>query len=89
METKIIVDMLTENSVSISRQNYTTIDGMEYKIGDNIRTSYVNSPTRRSALIDDVPEPYLSAILAVWGENPTIEDVSPSEKPIEPPTQSE
>jgi hypothetical protein len=72
MEEKIILDMLTQNSVSVKKQQYTIINGVEYLIGNTNSQSYINSINGRSQVETEVSEPYKSAIFAMWGSNPTI-----------------
>lgn len=72
MEEKITLDMLTQDSVSVKKQNYTTINGKEYLIGEPWRRAYVNSTEGRNEVQVEVTEPYLSAIMAMWGDNPTF-----------------
>jgi hypothetical protein len=72
------LDMLTPNSVSIKKQQHVEINGVEYPIGEPWRRAYVNSPSGRQEVQDEVPEPYRSAIFAVWGDEPIVPD------PIEP-----
>ena len=69
---KITLDMLTQDSVSLKKQNHTVVDGKEYPIGELWRRAYVNSVQGRSQVQAEVPEPYKSAIMAVWGDVPTI-----------------
>jgi len=71
---KISLDMLTPNSVSIKKQQHVEINGVEYPIGDPWRRAYVNSSSGRQQVQDEVPEPYRSAIFAVWGDTPTVAD---------------
>lgn len=71
---KITLDMLTPDSVSILKQQYITIDGADIKVGDNIRNAYMNTQTDRNTLKDVLPEDYYNAVLAVWGDTPTVED---------------
>jgi hypothetical protein len=73
---KITLDMLTPNDVSVMRRQYTAINGVEQPVGEPWRRAYVNSPSGRQQVQDEVPEPYRSAIFAVWGETPTISEVS-------------
>jgi len=68
------LDMLTPDSVSIKKQQYVEVNGTEYPIGDPWRRAYVNSTSGRQQVQDEVPEPYKSAIFAVWGEEPTVAD---------------
>ena len=69
---KITLDMLTQDSVSLKKQQYATVDGKEYPIGQPWRRAYINSTQGRAQVQAEVPEPYLSAIMAVWGETPTV-----------------
>jgi hypothetical protein len=69
---KIILDMLTQDGVSLKKQQYATVDGKEYPIGEPWRRAYINSVQGRAQVQAEVPEPYLSAIMAVWGDTPTV-----------------
>ena len=69
---KIILDMLTQDSVSLKKQQYATVDGKEYPIGQPWRRAYINSVQGRAQVQAEVPEPYKSAIFAVWGDSPTV-----------------
>jgi hypothetical protein len=74
MEEKIILDMLTQNSVSIKKQNYIIMNGIEYLIGEPWRKAYVNSINGREELKAELTEPYLSVVILMWGNNPTINE---------------
>lgn len=76
MKKKYEIDMLTTDSVSIKTQNYTTIDGVDYDLGSPHRKAYMNSTKGRAELTAEIPEPYLSAVLIMWGDTPTVEDIS-------------
>jgi hypothetical protein len=77
MEEKYILDMLTCDGVSVKKQTYIEHNGQLYPIGQPWRRAYANSATGRQAVIDELPEPQQTAILAVWGDSPTIiEDLS-------------
>lgn len=69
---KITIDMLTQYSVSVKRQKYTVVDGEEYPIGQPHRKAYVNSERGRTEIQNELEEPYLSAVMAVWGKQPTV-----------------
>ena len=73
---KITLDMLTQDSVSLKKQNHTVVDGKEYPIGEPWRRAYANSERGRAQVQAEVPEPYRSAIFAVWGDTPTVEEPS-------------
>lgn len=66
--------MLTQNGVSVKKQQYIVQDGKEYAIGEPKRTAYVNSVQGRSQVQDEVIEPYKSAIMLIWGDEPTISE---------------
>lgn len=75
---KIALDMLTPTSVSVKKQQYVEVNGTEYPIGEPWRRAYVNNSSGRQQVMDEVQEPYRSAIFAVWGNEPIVPD------PIEP-----
>lgn len=65
----ITVDNLTTESVSVKTQRVLIEDdGIETALGLPSRKAYINGDSGRSELAAEVPEPYFSAILAVWGE---------------------
>lgn len=69
---KITLDMLTQNGVSIKKQNFVEIDGELQPVGLPWRRAYMNSEQGRAQVTAEVQEPYRSAIFAVWGESPTV-----------------
>lgn len=86
METRIDLDMLNQNSVSVKTQRYLLENGQELLVGQPHRRAYVNSVQGREQLAAEVTEPYLSAILAVWGDTATVDDPAvnmPQERPAE------
>jgi hypothetical protein len=74
MTTTITLDALTKNSVSVKRQKTITADGSTYEIGEPHRCAYANSASGREQIAKELPEPYLSAVLAVWGSVPTVDE---------------
>ena len=72
IKTKITLDMLTTDSVSVLRQQYITVDGTDIRVGENVRNAYMNTQTEREQLKEILPEEYYNAVMAVWGDNPTI-----------------
>lgn len=70
----ITLDMLSQDSVSVRRQKYAVVDGQEYPVGQPWRRAYVNSTKGRERIQRELPDPYLSAVMAVWGETPTVTD---------------
>ena len=71
---KITLDMLTRDGVNLKKQQYTTINGVEYPIGEPWRRAYINSVKGRAQVQAEMQEPYKSAIMAVWGDTPTVTD---------------
>lgn len=76
METKIIIDMLTQDGVCVKKQNYTTINEVEYLIGEPSRKAYVNSTRGRTEVQEELDTKYVTAIFAVWGDTPTVSETS-------------
>ena len=72
IKTKITLDMLTTDSVSVLRQQYIMVDGTDIRVGENVRNAYMNTQTEREQLKEILPEEYYNAVMAVWGDNPTI-----------------
>ena len=54
------------------RRKYIELEGTSYPIGDIFRRSYANSANGRKQVQEEIAEPYLSAVMAVWGEEPTV-----------------
>lgn len=73
---KIIIDNLTENGVSIKKQQYIVYDKKEYAIGEIVTKAYANSIRGRQLLIEEVTEPYKTIIFMIWGDVPTVTEVT-------------
>jgi hypothetical protein len=71
---KITLDVLDKNSVSVKKQRYIMQDGIEYPVGQPWRRAYANSTEGRAQIQAELPEPYLSAVMAVWGDDPIVEE---------------
>lgn len=69
---KITLDMLTSDSVSVLKQQYISVDGTDIKVGDNVRNTYMNTQTERDNLSVKLPEEFYNAVIAVWGNAPTV-----------------
>lgn len=74
MEIKTIIEYLNDKSVSIVKKKYLIENGKEYYIGNPHRTAYVNNTLGRNLLRQEVPEPYYSSIMSVWGDTPEVRD---------------
>lgn len=72
MEELILLDELTSASVSVVTKKYIVIDGTRYFIGDPHRAAYVNSIRGRTEISENLPEPYLSSVMALWGDTPIV-----------------
>lgn len=72
MMEKYTVDMLTTDSVSVKKQTYIDYMGQEYLIGEPWRRAYMNSIQGRQQIVDELPQAQVNAIMAVWGDTPTI-----------------
>jgi len=76
MVEKITLNTLTQDNVSLKKQNYTIIDGVEYPIGEPWRRAYVNSIQGREQVNAEAAEPYKSVIMLMWGGTPTVTEVT-------------
>jgi hypothetical protein len=76
MNEKIYLDMLTQDSVSFRKQQFTTVEGKEYPIGEPWRRAYVNSIQGREQVNAEVAEPYRSVIMLMWGDAPTVTEMT-------------
>lgn len=72
MEEKITLDMLTQDSVSVRKQNVTTINGVDYVIGKPCRKAYMNSAQGRIEVQAELDTKYVTAIFAVWGDTAIV-----------------
>lgn len=64
--------MLTSDSVSILTQKFIEIDEEEQQVGENHRRAYVNSIQGRKELLENEPEGVNAAVMAMWGDEPTV-----------------
>lgn len=74
IKTRISLDVLNEYSVTVKTQQYIDIEGEELNVGELHAKAYMNSERGREELAEEVSEPYLSAVLSVWGEEPTVDE---------------
>lgn len=72
MQELISLDELNKNSVSVATRKYIEEDGVKYFVGDIHRRAYVNSEDGREEINEELAEPYLSAVMTVWGDTPKI-----------------
>ena len=74
LTTKITIDMLTQDSVSVLKQQFLTFNNVEMQVGGNIRNTYMNSVSGRTTLNTALPNEYYNAVIAVWGDTPTVDE---------------
>ncbi|MEE3405891.1 MAG: hypothetical protein VZR73_17585 [Acutalibacteraceae bacterium] len=65
IRTNITIDHLTTESVSVKEQRILVDGDTELTLGEPVRTAYIKEDA--DALKSNVPEPFLTAILDVWG----------------------
>lgn len=68
LKTEYIIDNLTINNVSVKTQRYYE----QYPLGEPHRKAYENSEVGRTEIQAEVPQAQVNAVLAVWGNAPTI-----------------
>ena len=67
------LEQLTTTSVNVLTVARAKVNGKMYEL-ERTRMCYANSPTGRQKVSQDLPEQYAEAILAVWGDTPTVDD---------------
>ena len=70
---KYILEQLTADSVNVVTVSYAKVNSKLCEIG-RARMSYPNSTIGRELIRKALPKEYLSAVLVVWGENPTMDN---------------
>lgn len=75
LTTKITLDMLTKDSVSVLKQQFLVLNGTEMQVGGNVRNTYMNDEKGRAIISELLPQEYQAAVFAVWGENPTLPEI--------------
>lgn len=75
LTTKITLDMLTQDSVSVLKQQFLTFNNVEMQVGGNIQNTYTNSISGRKLIKSILPNDYYNAVIAVWGDTPTVEEI--------------
>ena len=66
LKEKITLDMLTNESVSVLRQQFLNFNGEEMQVGGNIRNAYSNNEDDRALLKSILSDEYYNAVMAVW-----------------------
>lgn len=73
---KYTLDNLNQDNVSVSKQTYIDYMGQLYPIGEIWRRAYVNDDIGRQQVINELPIAQVNAIMAVWGDEPTVESAA-------------
>lgn len=68
LKEKVTLDMLTSESVSVLKQQFITVNGVEMQVGSNERNSFSNTKEDREVLKNVLSDEYYTAVIAVWGE---------------------
>ena len=71
----ITLDLLTRTSVSVLTIGTIEYNGKEIEV-EHTRKAYSNSAKGRRQLLLEVGEPYYTSVLAIWGEEPVVDDPS-------------
>lgn len=74
LTTKITLDMLTQDSVSVLKQQFLILNDSEMQVGGNVRNTYVNSISGRKLIKSILPDEYYNAVIVVWGDTPTVDE---------------
>lgn len=69
---QIALDELDIYKVSVETKKFAQVEGILYQIGQPHRRAYSNSEHDRITIAQELAEPYLSAVMAVWGDEPTV-----------------
>ena len=89
LKEKITLDMLTKDSVSVLRQQFLTFNGEKMQVGGNIRNAYMNDESGREQIRKVLSDEYYNAVMAVWGDNPTIDEPTVDTPILDDPTVDE
>lgn len=74
-EKRKTIESLTKDYVCVKTQRYLIEeDGTESPIGELHSIAYVNTETQRDVLKTDQPDEIVNAVLAIWGDVPTVSD---------------
>lgn len=69
LKERVTLDMLTPESVSVLKQQFITVNGVEMQVGSNERNSFSNTKDDREVLKNVLSDEYYAAVIAMWGED--------------------
>ena len=71
------IEDLCKDGVIIATQDILVRDNKEpQNVGEVMRVSYGNWESDRQRLIENEPENVVNAVMAIWGDKPTIDEQS-------------
>lgn len=70
---KYTIANLNQDKVQVIKQTYIEYMGQLYPIGEVWSRGYVNSDIGRQR-VEELPQAQVNAIMAVWGNSPTVID---------------
>ena len=73
INTAYTLEQLTADSVNVLTVSSAKVNGKVYEL-ERARVCYGNSPLGRQQIVEALPEQYAEAVLAVWGDAPTLTD---------------
>ena len=63
LKEKVTLDMLTSESVSVLKQQFITVNGVEMQVGSNERNSFSNTKEDREVLKNVLSDEYYTAVI--------------------------
>lgn len=72
IENKNIEDLCVDGVIIATQKMLISDDEEPQKVGDVKRVSYGNWESDRKRLIENEPENIVNAVMAIWGDVPTI-----------------
>lgn len=77
---KISIERLNGESVTIITQKFIEDEGELLPVGVPHACAYVNSAQGRQDIAKVLDDKYLTAVMSVWGDEPTVGEENPSEQ---------
>lgn len=74
MQEKYTLNNLNQDSVSVSKQTFIEYMGQLYPVGQTWNRHYSNSTKGRQQIVAELPQAQVNAVMAVWGDEPTVDD---------------
>lgn len=68
------IEHLDQYTVSIAKRRYVIIESEKLYLDGDLTEVYINSVLERVTVQENIPAPYITAIMAIWGDQPTTED---------------